>query len=86
MALSCIKSVKTDNTMVKIKRIKGQTINDLQNTIQKTHICLKKKVYFDTSIIIQLNVAEYIPPKNENGIYILLIDNLYPRVSASVTN
>ena len=38
----------------------------------------EKKVYFDTSIIIQLNVAEYIPPKNENVIYILLIDNLYP--------
>jgi hypothetical protein len=31
----------------------------------------EKKVYFDTSIIIQLNVAEYIPPKNENVIYMV---------------
>jgi hypothetical protein len=77
MALSCIKSVKTDNTMVKQWSTKHYTENSYM---------FEKKVYFDTSIIIQLNVAEYIPPKNENVIYILLIDNLYPWVSASVAN
>lgn len=65
------KSVKTESTMPKINRTKGQTLHR-----KLTYV--RNFFYFDTSIIIQLNVAEYIPPKNENVMYILLIDNLYP--------